>query len=70
VLRTVCSLMRPAEATGHIRVADEEGIADSAKGTLDRAKSLTRPAVETKIVVGTAASVVNATDGGGAAGVC
>jgi len=69
VLKTVWALTQPAEATDNIMVADEDGVADSAEGILDRGRSLTRPMEETKRALGTAASVVK-TDEPGEAGVC
>jgi hypothetical protein len=62
--------MQPAEATDAIKVTDDKGVADSAKGILDRGKSLARPTEETKRTLGIAASVVNTTDVEGATGAC
>ena len=66
----MCSLLEPANAADHIIVGDEEGTADSAMGAFDSGESLTRPVADTNRGLGTAASVVNATDVGGATGLC
>jgi hypothetical protein len=69
-MRTVCSVMQPADVPDHMKRADEEDVFACASATPDSGMSLTRPAVEIQGTLETAESLVTAADDGGPKGVC
>jgi hypothetical protein len=67
--RSVGSLGPPGEATDDITAGDEDEFVETATGSRRNGRTRTRPVLDARTAVGTAASVADATDGRRATGV-